>query len=246
MGMLHASNTVGPAWARAGAVLLSLLAVGTGGCERPPRQLPASSSASESAARSKTVERLPSGSTEVEGQGKKDEGPQGPDAVQSATEASLGAPVFSGDPQGAFAQSFLVLSSWVKKKQGRIYAALVDLETDQWLVKQDAELPVNVASNAKVPTAAAALSLLGPAYRFKTELFGDLSQDGKVARLVLRGGGAPDLQTADLYRFVAVLKGRGVVQVPELVVDQSLFDERYVPPAFEQQPSEWAPFRANV
>jgi D-alanyl-D-alanine carboxypeptidase/D-alanyl-D-alanine-endopeptidase (penicillin-binding protein 4) len=42
------------------------------------------------------------------------------------------------------------------------------------------------------------------------------------------------------------LRALGVRRVRAILVDQSLFDERYVPPAFEQQPEEWAPFRAPV
>src|SRR5262249_55188235 len=38
----------------------------------------------------------------------------------------------------------------------------------------------------------------------------------------------------------------GIKHVRAIVVDQSYFDDRYVPPAFEAQPNEWAPFRAPV
>src|SRR5690606_16421639 len=43
-----------------------------------------------------------------------------------------------------------------------------------------------------------------------------------------------------------VAKGQGLLKVEAIVVDQSRFDDQYTPPAFEQQPKEWAPFRAPV
>ncbi len=46
--------------------------------------------------------------------------------------------------------------------------------------------------------------------------------------------------------MAAELRAAGVRRVRAIMVDQGFFDERYVPPAFEQQPGEWAPFRAPV
>ncbi len=91
-----------------------------------------------------------------------------------------------------------------------------------------------------------ALELLGPAWTFPTEVLGKLSGTGEVSPLILRGGGAPDLTDADLWRLVQGLRGLGVSRVGDIVVDLSRFAEQYVPPAYEQQPEEWAPFRANI
>jgi len=38
----------------------------------------------------------------------------------------------------------------------------------------------------------------------------------------------------------------GIKHVGAVLVDQSDFDDKFVPPAFEEQPNEWAPFRAPV
>jgi D-alanyl-D-alanine carboxypeptidase/D-alanyl-D-alanine-endopeptidase (penicillin-binding protein 4) len=47
--------------------------------------------------------------------------------------------------------------------------------------------------------------------------------------------------------MVQELKSHGVRRVDgDIVVDQSFFDEQTTPPAFEQQPNEWAAFRAPV
>src|SRR5690606_15784209 len=69
---------------------------------------------------------------------------------------------------------------------------------------------------------------------------------GAVPQLVLRGNGDPNLIDADLWRLANTLRQRGVTQVNSLLVDQTAFDEKFVPPAFEQQPNEWAAFRAPI
>lgn len=165
---------------------------------------------------------------------------------KSAAEPAAREVSFEEDASPEFRKKFERLAAWVRGRKGRVHAALVDLESDKWLLRSGAEEPVNPASNAKILTAAAALELLGPAYQFSTELFGTVGADGKCERLVLKGGGAPDLTTADLYRLVRVALGEGLTEVREIVVDQSRFTSDYLPPAFGQQPGEWAPFRAPV
>jgi D-alanyl-D-alanine carboxypeptidase/D-alanyl-D-alanine-endopeptidase (penicillin-binding protein 4) len=158
----------------------------------------------------------------------------------------LDAPRFSNAASPEFRKAFSQLSTWVEKNGGKVHASVVDLETDDALLRYDDKLPVNVASNAKIVTAAAALELLGPAYRFRTELFGDIDAEGYAKRLVIVGGGAPDLDVVDLARLIRVARGMGLSKVGDIVVDQSLFSGPYEPPAFDQQPREWAPFRANI
>jgi len=57
----------------------------------------------------------------------------------------------------------------------------------------------------------------------------------------------PSLSTRDLWEMVQDLKDRGVRRIEgDILVDQHFFDETFVPPAFDQQPNEWATFRAPV
>lgn len=163
-----------------------------------------------------------------------------------AIEKTLEAPKFDESASVAFKEAFESLDTWARKRGGTIYAALVDLETNKWLLRSNAQVPVNPASNAKLVTAAAALELLGPDHTFTTELRGTIDDDGHAKVLVLRGGGAPDLTTPDLFRLMRVAVGQGLTAVDKIVVDQSRFSEQFVPPAFEQQPAEWAPFRAPI
>lgn len=217
---------------------------GLAGCDRSGKDEP---EAPESSAIASDAEPPPK-IADAEGPGAEPvtEPSVGPDSAVPSEDLDVGQVVFGGEASEAFVESFSSLRSWVAQQRGTLHAAVVDLETNQWLAKNRVDEPVNVASNAKLITSAAALSLLGPAYQFKTEVFGSIDEGGKCERLVIRGGGAPDLSTADLYRFIAVLKGRGLVKVSQLVVDQSLFTPHYTPPAFDQQPNEWAPFRANI
>ncbi|MFT3922655.1 MAG: D-alanyl-D-alanine carboxypeptidase/D-alanyl-D-alanine-endopeptidase [Myxococcales bacterium] len=108
------------------------------------------------------------------------------------------------------------------------------------------ETPRNPASNMKLVTAATALAELGPSYRMRTTLAGALAEDGTVDTLVLRGEGDPSFDFADLLGLARRLVELGVRKVENIVVDGSYFDDRILPPAFEQQPNEIAAFRAAV
>lgn len=133
----------------------------------------------------------------------------------------------------------------VQRLGGTLGAQVIDVQSGEVLAAFGEHRPQNPASNAKLVTAAAALRVLGGHYRFHTGLYGKI--DGEVVdELVLRGDGDPSLRTADLWQMAVELRAAGVRRVRALAVDQSFFDEQYVPPAFEQQPHEWAAFRAPV
>lgn len=137
------------------------------------------------------------------------------------------------------------LDAAVRKRGGVAGVAVVDVATGALLVASNEHAVVNPASNAKVATAAAALAELGPAHRFVTGLYGRQA-GGTVPLLVLRGGGDPSFATRDLAALVRALVQAGVRRVEAIAVDQGYFDDRFVPPAFDQQPDEWAAFRAPV
>ncbi len=128
---------------------------------------------------------------------------------------------------------------------GQFGACFLDARTGEELASLHGDVPDNPASNEKLVTAAAALRLLGPDQRFETALYGR-PVNGRIERLVLRGEGDPSLSSADLTAFAGDLRTRGVKEVGDILVDQSAFEERFVPPGFEQQPDEWAAFRAPV
>ncbi len=137
------------------------------------------------------------------------------------------------------------LAKAIQEEGGRLSAEVIEVRGRRSVAASGEHLALNPASNAKIATAVAALELLGAEHRFVTGLYGEL-KGSKVDRLVLRGQGDPTLTTADLGDLARELRAAGVDEIGSLSVDQSYFDERYVPPAFDQQPDEWAAFRAPV
>ena len=133
-----------------------------------------------------------------------------------------------------------------RSSDAQIGVVLVDCETGNVLAQAGEHVVVNPASNAKLYTAAAALAILHGSHRYQTTLSGTI-KSGAATGLVLRGHGDPSLRTQDLWAMVQELKAHGVRRVEgDIVVDQRFFDEQTTPPAFEQQPNEWAAFRAPV
>lgn len=128
----------------------------------------------------------------------------------------------------------------------RIGLSIVDVATGQPVVAINDKLGLNPASNLKLLTAAATLHQLGADFRMHTGLYGRVEQ-GKVAGdLCLKGQADPTLSRADLAVFAQRLADDGVHEVERLVIDASYFDSAILPPAFEQQPRESAPFRAAI
>jgi D-alanyl-D-alanine carboxypeptidase/D-alanyl-D-alanine-endopeptidase (penicillin-binding protein 4) len=122
--------------------------------------------------------------------------------------------------------------------------AVVDAATGAGIFAHGADLPLNPASNMKLVTAAAALSTLGTNFQLRTGLYGRVEGDAVVGGLVLRGFGDPSLRQADLVELARDLADHGVRTVDQVVVDGTYFDGQYLPPAFDQQPGEVAPFRS--
>ena len=138
------------------------------------------------------------------------------------------------------------LSAWVKAHKGDLSFALRDLGSGRELMADGAGRALNPASNEKLITAAVALSELGPEFRFHVGVLGKI-EGGVAPRLVLRGNGDPTFSYDELRGFGERLVALGLKRVAgDVLVDQSAFDDKYTPPAFEQQPGEWAAFRAPV
>ena len=142
---------------------------------------------------------------------------------------------------GEFQRALSQFGQWVKKNGGTLGAELDDVASGSALGSFSAHTPENPASNQKILTTAAVLRHFGAEFRFRTVLLGARTGDG-VAKLVLRGSGDPSLGSDDLQALAKALSQSGVHHVGELLIDQSYFDAHYVPPAFEQQPQEWAAF----
>ncbi len=108
------------------------------------------------------------------------------------------------------------------------------------LVSHRAGVPENAASVMKLVTSYAALDLLGPAFRFRTDalLAGRLRDGVLEGDLVLRGGGDPKLTYGRLWRLAHQLRARGLREIRgDVIVDRRYFaPAAYDPAAFDRQP----------
>lgn len=88
-------------------------------------------------------------------------------------------------------------------------------------------VPMNPASVMKLVTTYAALDLLGPAYRWKTEAFleGELRDGILAGNLLLRGGGDPKLNLESFWTLLRALRTKGLREIRgDLVLDRSRFE----------------------
>jgi len=102
-----------------------------------------------------------------------------------------------------------------------------DAKSGNTLYQHNPRTRLAPASSLKLLTTAAAMDVLGPQYRFSTQVLGSGSRNGSVlsGNLYLRGLGDPTIQWADYQALAASLAQQGIKQVQgDLVFDDSFFD----------------------
>ncbi len=120
--------------------------------------------------------------------------------------------------------------------------AVVVQETGQVrpLIAHDASRPMNPASVMKLVTTLAALELLGPDYRWKTEAYldGPLENGVLHGNLVLKGRGDPKVTVEQWQAFMWGLHVAGLAAIDgDLVLDRSFFAPMaHDPAAFDGEP----------
>jgi D-alanyl-D-alanine carboxypeptidase/D-alanyl-D-alanine-endopeptidase (penicillin-binding protein 4) len=128
--------------------------------------------------------------------------------------------------------------------KAKISAIVIEADSGKTIYAHGEKTSLNAASNVKIVTSTAALSLLGPEYRWRTTLAvlgppggPPLPAGGEVnGDLYLRGSGDPSLSTEDLATMVGDLLALGLHKVRgSLVIDDSLFGGGTVPPAYDQK-----------
>jgi len=95
-------------------------------------------------------------------------------------------------------------------------------------------VPMSPASTMKLVTTYAALELLGPAFRWRTEAFtaGALHDDVLEGDLVVRGGGDPKLVVENLWSLVQRIRAYGLREIRgDIVLDRSAFEPLLHDPA---------------
>ncbi|MBI2810821.1 MAG: D-alanyl-D-alanine carboxypeptidase/D-alanyl-D-alanine-endopeptidase [Candidatus Melainabacteria bacterium] len=104
---------------------------------------------------------------------------------------------------------------------------VVSLKTHEVVYEKENNHLFVPASCLKLITGAAALDLLGPDFRFETQVFTDGKIVDKVLKgnIYIKGSGDPDLSITDLENLVLQLKKRGIQSIEgNLYVDNTVFD----------------------
>jgi D-alanyl-D-alanine carboxypeptidase/D-alanyl-D-alanine-endopeptidase (penicillin-binding protein 4) len=115
-------------------------------------------------------------------------------------------------------------------------ALAVDLQTGRVVYEQNAGRALAPASAEKLAVSFAALRILGPGYRFRTEVVGEGELDGRIWRgdLFLVGYGDPTLRLADLAALAHDVKSWGIRRVTGRVVgDERHFDASRAAPGWK-------------
>jgi serine-type D-Ala-D-Ala carboxypeptidase/endopeptidase (penicillin-binding protein 4) len=119
---------------------------------------------------------------------------------------------------------------------GRTGALAVDLRTGEVVFSANATRSLAPASAEKLAVSFSALRLLGPGYRFRTEVVGDGMLAGRVWRgnVFLVGHGDPTLEESDLRLLARDLAAWGIRRVTGRVFgDERHFDSRRDAPGWK-------------
>ncbi|HKY32439.1 MAG TPA: D-alanyl-D-alanine carboxypeptidase/D-alanyl-D-alanine-endopeptidase [Candidatus Polarisedimenticolia bacterium] len=125
---------------------------------------------------------------------------------------------------------------------------VVEADTGRVVFDHNPDLPLKPASNMKVMTSAAALSLLRPEYVFSTVFLATARPSGGVLAgdLYIKGFGSPGLSGDQWWLMAREMKARGIDRIEgDLVGDDSYFDSRDRPEGWPS-PSEDAFYNAPV
>lgn len=118
----------------------------------------------------------------------------------------------------------------------RTSALAVDLQAGTVVFDENSTVPLRPASAEKLAVAFAALRLLGPGYRFRTELVGAGKRHRGTWRgnLVLVGAGDPSLGLSDVDGLARKVAALGIRHVTGRVLgDESRFDSRRGSPGWK-------------
>jgi D-alanyl-D-alanine carboxypeptidase/D-alanyl-D-alanine-endopeptidase (penicillin-binding protein 4) len=110
--------------------------------------------------------------------------------------------------------------------QSSVAIVVQDLGAARPSLSLNAGLAMNPASVMKLATTFAALELLGPAYRWKTEAYvtGALRDGVLEGDLLLKGYGDPKLDYESFWMLLRALRGKGLREIRgDLVLDRSFF-----------------------
>ena len=106
---------------------------------------------------------------------------------------------------------------------------IISLKTLETIYSQNEDLPLAPASNMKIITSAAALTLLKPEFTFRTTIFSDspLNEGVINGNLYIKGYGDPDLDTERLWMMARALTYKGITEIKgDIIGDDTFFDQQ--------------------
>ncbi len=117
---------------------------------------------------------------------------------------------------------------------------VADVETGESVLEWRGDEARNPASTIKLLTTLVALDVLGPAYRWRTDVFAmGAIEDGRLdGDLAIKGYGDPFLVTERVWQLLRNVRHAGIQEISgDLLLDDSWFDVgEYDPGAFDHQP----------
>jgi D-alanyl-D-alanine carboxypeptidase/D-alanyl-D-alanine-endopeptidase (penicillin-binding protein 4) len=115
-----------------------------------------------------------------------------------------------------------------------------NLDSGEPLLTWNENVPRNPASVVKLLTTLVALDVLGPAYKWKTEVYVVGEQDAGVldGDLLLKGYGDPWLVTERVWQLLHQIRQKGISRITgDLLIDDSYFNVPYHDPGkFDREP----------
>ena len=115
-----------------------------------------------------------------------------------------------------------------------------NLSTDKLLFEFNSNRKKNPASVMKLVTTLGALEILGPAYRWKTEVYvnGKISGTTLEGDLIIKGYGDPNLNLESFWVLLNKIQSKGVKNITgNVILDRSFFKLRYHDPSnFDGRP----------
>ncbi|MEO3972253.1 D-alanyl-D-alanine carboxypeptidase/D-alanyl-D-alanine-endopeptidase [Streptomyces sp. CAU 1734] len=137
------------------------------------------------------------------------------------------APAGAGPSDTGLKKAVDTLLADTRMDGGAASVVIADADTGERLYQHAGTDRLTPASNTKLVTSAAAMALLGPGYRFTTDVLSPGTRDGATLRgdLYLRGTGDPTTLAADYDRLAAGVAAAGIKKVTgRLIADDTRFD----------------------
>lgn len=129
---------------------------------------------------------------------------------------------------------------------GSVAIFVQPVNADSPTVTHNADKPMNPASVMKLVTTYAALEKLGPAYRWKTEVYrdGEVRNGVLLGNLILKGYGDPNFQPEDFWRLLMRLQQLGIRRVDgNLIIDKTYFSPQSTGIPFDEE--VWRAYNAT-